>query len=87
MAGGYNTGQATVGTTATMIAAARPGRKDIVIINHGTADVFVGGAVVTTGTGALLIGVKGAGLSITSEGPVYGVIGSGTQPVSYVETL
>lgn len=87
MAGGYNTGQATVGTSATLIAAARPGRKDIVIINHSTVDVYVGGAGVTTSTGALLIGVKGAGLTITTEGPVYGIVGSGTEPVSYVEAL
>lgn len=63
MAGGYNTGQATVDTTSggVVIAAARPGRKTITIINGGTTDVYIGGKGVTTSTGALLTGTKGGG--------------------------
>jgi len=87
MAGGYNTGQATVATTATVIAPARPGRKTITIVNGGTTDVYVGGAAVTTSTGFLLTGTKGAGFTVDTEGPVYGIVGSGTQAVSYLETL
>lgn len=87
MAGGFNTNQATVGTTATVIAAARPGRKTITIVNGGTTDVYVGGASVTTSTGVLLTGTKGAGFTVDTEGPVYGIVASGTQAVSYLETL
>ena len=88
MAGGYNTGQATVATTATVIAPARPGRKTITIANSGTTDVYIGGAAVTTSTGFLLhTGTKGAGFTFGTEGPVYGIVGSGTQVVSYLETL
>lgn len=87
MAGGYNTGQVTVGTSATLIAAARAGRKDIVIVTHGATDVYLGGPNVTTSTGSLLVGSKGTGFTITSEAAVYGVVSAGTQTVSYVETL
>ena len=87
MAGGYNTGQATVATTATVIAAARPGRKDIAIVNSGTTDVYVGGPSVTTSTGILLTGAKGAGLVLTTEAAIYGIVAAGTQAVTYMETL
>lgn len=87
MAGGYNTGQATVATTATVIAAARSGRKDIVIVNLGATDVYIGGPSVTTSAGVLLVGSKGVGLTITTEAAIYGIVGAGSQAVSYVETL
>lgn len=87
MAGGYNTGQETVATTATVIAPARPGRKTITIANSGTTDVYIGGAAVTTSTGFLLTGTKGAGFTVDTEAAVYGIVGSGTQVVSFLETI
>lgn len=80
------TNQVTVTTAATLIVAARAGRQSVVILNEGTTDVRIGGSGVTTATGALLTGVKGAGLVIDSAAAVYGIVASGTQVVSYLES-
>ncbi len=79
------TNQATVATTATLIAAARTGRVSITIINGGTTDVLVGGSGVTTANGLLLTGTKGASVTINTSAAVYGIVGTGTQAVSYLE--
>ena len=87
MAGGYNTGQATVATTATVIAPRDRGRKTITIVNGGTTDVYVGGAAVTTSTGVLLTGTKErASLSIRKV-RFTASSDRGTQAVSHLETL
>lgn len=79
------TAQVTVGTTATVIAAARAGRRSITIVNEGATDVRLGAAGVTTGTGLLLAGVKGQALTIETAAAVSGIVGTGTQAVSVVE--
>ncbi len=81
------TNQISVGTTAggTVICAARAGRKSLTIINHGTTDVYVGPNGVSTTSGALLTGQKGAGIAFDGGAAVYGIVDSGTQTVSYVE--
>lgn len=82
------TNQVSVDNTAggTQIVAARAGRQSVVIINHGTTDVYVGATGLTTSTGALLPGVKGAALTITGEAAVFGIVATGSQTVSYVES-
>lgn len=87
MAVGLNAAQATVATTATLIIAARPGRKEVTIVQHGTADVFFGPYGVTTSTGALLTGTKGTSVKIATEAAIYGIVAAGTQAVSAVETF
>ncbi|QPQ55593.1 hypothetical protein IC614_03045 [Allosphingosinicella flava] len=82
----YAHGQVTIGTTPTVIAVMQDERGAITIINHGTTDVFIGGAAVSTGNGALLAGSKGASITIPTIGPLYGIVGTGTQLVSYLET-
>jgi hypothetical protein len=77
---------ATVATTATQIVAERKGRRHVTIINHGTADVFIGpDANVTTSTGALLAGTKGTAITIETQGAVYGIVAAATQAVSAIE--
>lgn len=78
------TGQVTVGTTATLISAADGHREGLILINHGTTDVFVGNSNVTTTTGILLTGVKGTSLSISTRTSVYGIVVSGTQTISFL---
>ena|ERR1041385_2060731 len=80
------TGQVSVGTTATLIVPARAGRRALTIIHEGTADIRYGASGVTTGTGALLAGTKGTSMTAPVTGPLYGIVGTGTQPLSYVET-
>lgn len=79
------TGQVSVTTSATLIVAARSGRKSVIIINEGATDVRLGVSGVTTGNGVLLYGQKGAGQVIDGGAAVYGIVGSGSQSVSYVE--
>jgi hypothetical protein len=88
MAGGFAVARVSVGTTAggTLLAAARPGRVAVTIINEGTADVRLGNAGVTTSIGALLTGLKGASVTIPTSDAVYAIVGSGTQNVSVIES-
>jgi hypothetical protein len=81
------TGIVSVATTVggTLIAAARATRTDITIVNEGTTDVRLGASGVTTATGLLLVGIKGAALTLSSRAAVYGIVGSSTQNVSFEE--
>jgi hypothetical protein len=81
-----NPGQVSVGTTATQIIPSRAGRRAVTIINEGTTDVRFGNSNVTTGNGALLSGTKGSTVTLPVSTAIYGIVGTGTQSVSYVET-
>jgi hypothetical protein len=80
------TGQVSVGSSATLIAGARPGRRSLtVVMLGGGTDVYLGVSGVTTGTGTLLLGVKGAAYDLPTTAAVYGVVGSGSANVSFHE--
>ena len=79
------TGQVSVAATATLIVAARSGRAKVLIVNHGSTDIYVGASGAATNTGALLLGVPGAVFEIETAAAVYGIASSGSQTVSYVE--
>ena len=79
------TNQVSVTDSATAIVAARAARRSVLIFNHGTTDVYIGGAAVTTSTGILLVGTAGAAVSIPTAAAVYGIVASGSQTVSYIE--
>lgn len=79
---GFTTAQVSVGTTATLLAAAADGRDSVIVTNMGTVDVFIGDANVTTSNGALLAGVKGTTLIIPATTALYGRVAAGTQAVS-----
>lgn len=81
------TAQVSVANTSTAIVAARSGRQDVTITNHGTTDVYIGATGVTTATGMLLVGIKGGAITISGGAAVFGIVGSGTQTVSYLETF
>lgn len=81
----FKSSQATVAATATLIAAARPGRRKITIVNPSAVAVYLGDAGVTTTTGVLLPGVVGAQVTIETPEAVYGVVATSTQAVSAVE--
>lgn len=80
------TSQVSVGTSATLIAAARLGRNAITITNAGTTAVWIGNAGVTVATGTLLAGVVGASITIPTQAAEYAVAGS-AQTVSILETF
>ena len=82
-------GQITVATTVngTLIVAARPGRKQLIIITEGTMAVRMGPFGVTTGTGILLPGTANTGFTLPGyTGAIYGITASGTEAVSFIET-
>lgn len=83
------TGQVSVAATAggTLIAPARADRKRLTIINGATADVFIGPSGLTISTGALLAGVKGQNIVLETNAAVYGIVGTGTETVSFIEEL
>lgn len=78
-------GQTSVATTNTQIVAARTGRGRVTITNLGTTDVFIGATGVTTTTGQLLAGTKGASITLHTSAAIFGIVGTGTQSVSYIE--
>ena len=79
------TGQVNVTISATQIVPARSGRKEVTIVNNSTIMVYLGGSGVTTSTGLLLAGVAGQGITITGGAAVYGIVASGSEPVSFLE--
>lgn len=84
--------QVSVDTTSGGVAMA-PGtplpvtavRKRIIIVNHGTTDVYIGSGTVTTSNGLLLIGIKGAALTLETTATIKGIVASGSQTVSCIE--
>jgi hypothetical protein len=79
------TAQVSVGATATLIVAARAGRKEVTIVNHGTTALYLGPSAVSATTGQLLAGVAGEGVTYSGGAAVYGVTVSGSQTVSVAE--
>ncbi len=80
------TGQVEVGTSATLIVGARPGRNKLRIVNHATlTDVFIGAAGVTVSTGVLIPAGKGQSLEIDGGAAVHGVAAAGVT-VSFIES-
>lgn len=80
-----NTNQVSVGSTSTLIIAANANRKRLVLINMGTTNVFLGNIGVTIGTGQLLLGIAGYVIPLYFTGAVYGIVGTGTQTIAYIE--
>lgn len=78
-------GQVSVGTTATQIVAANTSRIRLLIVQHGTTDVYLGGSTVSTTTGLLLAGTKGNQIVLRTTAAVYGIVGAGSQTVSFIE--
>ena len=78
-------GQVSISDTATLIVAANATRRGVIIVNHGTTDVYIGAPTVTTSAGLLLAGTKGASISLGYKGAVQGIVATGSQVISYLE--
>jgi hypothetical protein len=88
--GGFATSQASIGTTAAQIVAARTGvagtgRIAATLYNAGSATVYFGASGVTTTTGMLL--PPGASATINTQAAIYGIAASGTQIIGVMETF
>lgn len=82
-----NNGQVSVTTSPTQIVAANSARKRIVITNTGSTAVYLGPSGVATSTGHLLAGAAGYPFVIYTKAAIYGIVGAGTQTVTYWEEV
>lgn len=76
-------GAADVASTATIIVADNPGRSILLLVNAGSAIVYLGGDTVGAATGFPLAANGSIELRTTSD--VWGVAASGTVNVRYLE--
>ena len=83
--GNIATGQVSVGTTATLIAAARSGRGDISLALSAANSCYIGSNGVTTTTGFPLQPTIGFSSKFTTYAAIYAVC-STTTTVSWLET-
>ena len=84
------TSQASIGTTAAQIVAARTGaagtgRIAATLYNFGSATVFFGSSGVTATTGMPL--PAGAAVTLNTMAAIYGIAASGTQTIGITETF
>lgn len=76
-------GQVSVTTASTSVAAARDTRKAIVMVNRGSANVFVSGSGAATTSHFQLS--PGDGVTIRTTAAITAIAASGTQTVHYIE--
>jgi hypothetical protein len=82
----FATGQISVLNTATTIAAARPTRRAISIVNRDvTNTVFIGLSTVTTATGYALPPL--GAISIPTTAAITGITASASINVSFIEVF
>lgn len=77
------TGQVSVGTTPTPIIAVNGLRSGVIITNPSGVTVYLGGQNVSTSSGHAL--PAGGSISLPAGSPIYGVVASSTQTVTYIE--
>ena len=78
-------GQLVADATGTINVAARAGRKALILVNHGTTDVFCGPSGVSAATGLKLKGIDGQGMVIPTSSALFVVTSAGNQAISYME--
>lgn len=81
----FTTGQVALSSAGVLISTANSTRTSITIVNLNTTDIYIGAIGVTTSTGQLLLGTKGAAITLEVVGAIYGVVATGTPLVSYEE--
>lgn len=77
-------GQVTVTSSPVQIATARA-RNDITFTNNSAVDVYIGDNTVTTTTGDLLLGVRGASVLVDTSAPFWAVTATGSAVLSWLE--
>lgn len=82
------TSQVSVANTSTATAAARNGRHAVTITVTGSSaqDVYCGPGTITTATGDIIPGVKGAARTYNTQAAINCIVGSSTQTVTVSET-
>lgn len=82
------TSQVTIGSDQPyLIAASRPSRIAITIMNTSSIDIYVGSENVSPSTGLTLIGIAGNEISIPTQDDIYAISSSGNVTVGILETF
>jgi len=84
------TGQVTVGTSSVIIVAARTGvagngRISATVVNMGTATIYIGNTSGVTVANGFPLPAQAA-MSLNTMSVIYGISGTASQTVGYVET-
>ena len=79
------TAQGTITVGGVLVADAEPTRIAITVEQMGTVDVYIGGPTVTSATGMLLVGVRGASLTLATTAELWGITASGSAAVCTME--
>jgi len=83
----FAVGQIAVGTSGTLVVAARTGRQAVTLTSLTAVAYSVGNTVgVTTASGFPIQAVAGAGVTIQTSAAVYAV-GASAVTIGYVETF
>lgn len=77
------TNQVDCSTTAEEVVSARGTRNNLLLVNQGGVEVYIGGSAVTTSTG-IKLGV-GASLNIQTTAAIFGVTKMGSATIHYIE--
>lgn len=82
------TAQVSVTNASTATVAARTGRLAVTITATGSSaqDVYCGPGTITTATGDIIPGVKGAARTYNTSAAINCIVGSSTQTVTVSET-
>lgn len=82
------TAQVSVASTSTSTVASRTGRVAVTITATGssTQDVYCGPGTITTATGDIIPGVKGAARTYNTSAAINCIVASSTQTVTVSET-
>jgi hypothetical protein len=77
------TGQVASTNSAATLLAARETRKYVTFVNHGSVDVYIGPATVTTSNGIKL--TPGSSITLHLTALVQAITASGTGAIHYAE--
>lgn len=87
-----NTGQVSVTSAVTTVAANCPGRTSVTVENMGSTAMFCGQSSgltggLTTSNGMWLMGVPGAAITFNTSAELDCITAGGSQTVSFMETF
>lgn len=83
--GTLNTNQVSIGTTSTLLVAARTGRQKVIVTVNAAVACAFGNTGVTTATGFPLQPTAGATITLDTSAAIYGACGTAATTVGFVE--
>lgn len=82
----FATNQVAVGTSSTLVVAARAGRRSVTLTSTSAVVFYVGNSGVTASTGQYVAAAAGASITVATTATVYAV-GASAVTLSYLETF